>query len=188
MNSGKWFEREDRRNTTVERVDRSGRFKVIDHYDEKGVRKTIIRRLDTRFTKGQSGNPKGRPKGSLNATTLLKEIFNTTVPVREGDRRQFMSRAEAMLRATFANGLRGDARSLTTIMDLLEMTGYLDVELNRQWAPSIQEEHPRDMEEWYLLGPHRESERKRYLVLAEEEEARERGQNQSAEPEVSQTP
>jgi uncharacterized protein DUF5681 len=182
MSSQRWFERYDRRNTTVELVDSTGKFKIVEHYNERGLKRTFIQPLDTRFKKGQSGNPKGRPKRGLEPATLLKEMFNSTVAVREGDKRQFMTRAAAMIRGTVANGLRGDARSLTTIIDLLEMTGYLDHPIgeDRKWAPLILEEYPEDMDEWYLLGPDHKNERQKYLRMAEEEEARERGQNQSA--------
>ena len=33
------------------------------------------KRQDTRFKPGQSGNPNGRPKGSLNATTLAAQAL-----------------------------------------------------------------------------------------------------------------
>jgi hypothetical protein len=91
-----------------------------------------------------------------------------------------MTRADAMIRGTMANALRGDARSLTTIMDLLEMTGYLDLPIDegRKWAPLIINRPAEDGEEWALLGPHRENERKRYLAMGEEEEALERAQKQ----------
>jgi hypothetical protein len=113
MNSAQRPDAEDLRNTIRETLDVTGNFNVITHYDEKGIRSSYPQRVDTRFKKGRSGNPKGRPKGSLSTATLLKEMFNASVPVREGDKRQFMTRAAAMIRGTARNGIRGDARSLT---------------------------------------------------------------------------
>ena len=37
----------------------------------------------TRFVKGQSGNPRGRPPGAKNFATLLSEALNETVIVTE---------------------------------------------------------------------------------------------------------
>jgi hypothetical protein len=188
MNSAKRLEPEHLPNTISETVDLSGEFKVITHCDEKGIRRSFPQRLDTRFRKGKSGNPKGRPRGSLSPATLLKEMFNASVAVRKGEKRQFMARADAMIRGTVADGLRGDARSLTTVMELLDMAGYLDqpIEEKRQWAPLILREPPRNLAEWQLLAPPAESERRRYLAMAEAEEA-EQARNRSAQGDGSKS-
>src|ERR1700712_5404851 len=47
----------------------------------------------TRFT--TTGNPKGRPKGSKNYATILREKLNAKVTVREGGRRRRMSKASS---------------------------------------------------------------------------------------------
>ena len=39
--------------------------------------------LHTRFRKGQSGNPRGRPRGSKNLSTLLTDALNEPVVVTE---------------------------------------------------------------------------------------------------------
>src|SRR6516164_8153933 len=47
----------------------------------------------TRFNKGQSGNPKGRPGGAKNLSTLLNEALNELVIVAEnGGRRKISKR------------------------------------------------------------------------------------------------
>ena len=75
------------------------------------------------FKRGQSGNPKGRPKGRPNVSTLTKALFNEPVPVREGGKTRRMPACEAMFRLQVAQAGAGDARSLFTVMDILEMTG-----------------------------------------------------------------
>src|SRR6516164_11142205 len=46
----------------------------------------------TRFNKGQSGNPKGRPGGAKNLSTLLSEALNEPVIVAENGGRRTISK------------------------------------------------------------------------------------------------
>jgi Family of unknown function (DUF5681) len=48
----------------------------------------------TRFKPGQSGNPRGRPKGSRNTATILQEKLDAKVEVREGGKIKRMSKRE----------------------------------------------------------------------------------------------
>ena len=50
--------------------------------------------LHSRFQKGQSGNPRGRPRGSKNFSTLLTEALNEPVVVTEDGRRRKISKRE----------------------------------------------------------------------------------------------
>ena len=54
--------------------------------------------LHTRFKKGQSGNPRGRPKGSKNFSTLLAEALNEPVIVAEDGKRRRISKRELGVR------------------------------------------------------------------------------------------
>jgi hypothetical protein len=62
----------------------------------------------TQFVKGQSGNPKGRPKGSQNLATLLQKITRQRVTVTENGRSREMSKAEAIFVQMVNKALRGD--------------------------------------------------------------------------------
>ena len=39
-----------------------------------------------RFKPGQSGNPKGRPRGRMSSSSVIARLLNEKVTVREGDR------------------------------------------------------------------------------------------------------
>jgi hypothetical protein len=156
------------RNVTTERIDVSGRFKVITTYGDGGPPQTRIERIDTKFRSGKSGNPRGRPKGSRNAATLLKELFNVAIPVRTGERKVFMSNAEAMIRMAVVKALRGDARLLAAILDILEMTGWLDEGVGGLMRHPMIVDETLTIEEYELLhSPERASDRQRYLRMAE---------------------
>jgi hypothetical protein len=54
--------------------------------------------LHTRFKKGQSGNPRGRPRGAKNFSTVLNDALNQRVVVTENGRRRSISKRELGIR------------------------------------------------------------------------------------------
>jgi hypothetical protein len=75
--------------------------------------------LRTRFKPGQSGNPKGRPKGTANLRTDLKNELAERIRVREGERDLRVSKQRAMLKALVAKALKGDARAANVVLGLV---------------------------------------------------------------------
>ncbi|MBL0375287.1 hypothetical protein JJB09_25050 [Rhizobium sp. KVB221] len=81
-----------------------------------------------RFQKGQSGNPKGRPKKTTSDLALpdrptlsaILAIADTMVPVREDGGLREISMREAVVRAAFASAAKGNARSQSTVIGLLQ--------------------------------------------------------------------
>ena len=73
----------------------------------------------SQFQKGQSGNPKGRPKRSRNVDTLLRETFFRTITVTEGGQRKKVTVLEALFRKLAKSALEGDARSVDKMIRLL---------------------------------------------------------------------
>jgi len=49
----------------------------------------------TRFKKGISGNPRGRPRGSLNVATVLMRTLRKKVVINEGGHRRSVTKLEA---------------------------------------------------------------------------------------------
>lgn len=78
----------------------------------------------TQFKPGQSGNPRGRPKGTNNLKTDLIDELGEKIIVREGDRSQNVSKQRAVVKSLVAHTLKGDARSgnilISMMMRLLE--------------------------------------------------------------------
>ncbi len=73
----------------------------------------------TRFKKGQSGNPNGRPKGTKNLKTELMEELQELILVTEGGSRRTVSKQRAMLKSLTAKAVQGDARAATILVNLV---------------------------------------------------------------------
>jgi uncharacterized protein DUF5681 len=84
--------------------------------------------LHSRFKPGQSGNPKGRAKGSHNLRTIVKQVSNEQILIREGDRLRRMSRMEALVRTIFTRAFKGDPKALGSLTVLLRQIGLTESE------------------------------------------------------------
>ena len=95
--------------------------------------------MHSRFQKGESGNPKGRPKGTKNFRTDLIEELQEVILVREGGAERRISKQRAILKSLSTNAIKGDVRAANTIVGmvfrLLHPDGIEDDE-----APLTQEE------------------------------------------------
>jgi hypothetical protein len=72
----------------------------------------------TRFKKGQSGNPKGRPKGSLNVATLFMRTLREKVVINESGQRKTVTKLEAALKQLVNKAASGDPRAISQLLDL----------------------------------------------------------------------
>jgi hypothetical protein len=73
----------------------------------------------TRFQKGQSGNPRGRPCGSKNLKTLLSEALNEPVVITENGRRRKITKRQAIIRQVVNCSATPDWRGVKIVFDLL---------------------------------------------------------------------
>ena len=75
--------------------------------------------LHTRFKKGQSGNPRGRPGGSKSLKTLLSEALSEPVIITENGRRRKITKREAIVRQVVDCSATPDLRAVRSVFDLL---------------------------------------------------------------------
>jgi Family of unknown function (DUF5681) len=78
------------------------------------------------FKPGQSGNPKGRRKGSRNFLTLLEQELGQSIVVNENGHKKKMTRLQAMVKRLVAGALQGEHRSLLTLIEVLRRTGQFE--------------------------------------------------------------
>ena len=77
----------------------------------------------TRFKPGESGNPKGRPKGSRPVGAVLQEIIRQKIAVTENGRTRRLPVLEIMLRRLANDAMRGEQRSIKFLLSLVEHYG-----------------------------------------------------------------
>jgi Family of unknown function (DUF5681) len=70
----------------------------------------------TQFVKGQSGNPKGRPKGSQNLSTILDKVGRERVRVTENGRVRYISKREATILQLVNKAVAGDLNAARVLL------------------------------------------------------------------------
>ena len=68
------------------------------------------------FKKGQSGNPKGRPRGAKSIREFFDQELSATVPIREGGRSRKISKREVIVKRQINKAMEGDPKSTELIM------------------------------------------------------------------------
>jgi hypothetical protein len=86
----------------------------------------------TRFKPGRSGNPRGRPSGSKNLSTLLNEALNEPVIVAENGGQRKISKRRAIIKQLVNQSAKADLRATKILLDIIQ-------EIERQTEPAPSE-------------------------------------------------
>ncbi len=73
----------------------------------------------SRWQKGQSGNPSGRKRGTLNLRTDLIAELEEVIQINEGGSARRITKQRALLKSLAARGIQGDARAANLILSLI---------------------------------------------------------------------
>lgn len=73
----------------------------------------------SRFRKGESGNPSGRPKGARGLKADLKAELSERVRVTENGRTRRLTKQQLILKSLAARAAKGDNRATAKIVDLM---------------------------------------------------------------------
>lgn len=72
------------------------------------------------FKKGQSGNPRGRPKGAKSLKTIARRLLTEKISVRTARGENRVTRIEAMMMKLIESASKGDFRALQAMFVLYQ--------------------------------------------------------------------
>ena len=74
----------------------------------------------TRFRPGKSGNPRGRPKGARNLSTIVAAALSERVAINENGRRRRITKLEAAVKQLVNRAASGEARATQLLLALVQ--------------------------------------------------------------------
>jgi hypothetical protein len=94
--------------------------------------------IHSRFKPGQSGNPRGRPKGARGITSIVAGVLARKVVITEAGRPRKITITEANIRRIAELALKGDLRACRILIELEDRFGTGAA--SAQATPSAQED------------------------------------------------
>ena len=74
----------------------------------------------TRFKKGRTGNPRGRPRRAKNLATLLGAALDGKVTVTEHGRRRTITKREAMIAQLVNRSAQADLKAMAIVLGMMQ--------------------------------------------------------------------
>jgi hypothetical protein len=82
--------------------------------------------LASRFKRGTSGNAKGRPKGSKNLKTLIRDAMTASISIQEGAKTKRVSRIEGVVLRQLQKALMGSDQAAMAVVKMALQLGFLE--------------------------------------------------------------
>ena len=70
----------------------------------------------TRWKRGQSGNPKGRPKGAKNLATIFNDALNQKFEIQEKGKTRMITAREGIVRRVINEALKGNIKATAFVL------------------------------------------------------------------------
>ena len=78
----------------------------------------------TQFKKGESGNPKGRPKGSRGLQNIMVEELKSNVTIHENGRSKTVKKGEVIVKQMVNKAMAGDHKAAHLVLGVSQQHEY----------------------------------------------------------------
>lgn len=110
--------------------------------------------IKSRFVKGKSGNPKGRPRGSARQRRNLIELLGEEVSIQEGGRIRKITKYEVINTRLIHAAMKGDLKAIAKVLSMVapsDMAAATQSEIERK-RPVTAEEASKAYREFIAIG------------------------------------
>lgn len=91
--------------------------------------------VETRFRKGQSGNPNGRPVGTFSIKSALEKALNETVSVMERGKKRILLKGDVVAQQLVNKAASGELRAIRLLLDTCPQFGVGQQTIDQQADP-----------------------------------------------------